>query len=197
MPRVCRRPLPDSSASAAAPSALAARLAGATIVALALGASGPLSATESLTVTLADRDGETVGEARLDAVGGGVLIDARLRGLAPGVHGFHLHESGECDPADGFKSAGGHLAGDAEHGFLVDGGPHPGDMPNIHVPDSGELAVEVLNTRVALASSGPGALLDEDGSALVIHAGADDYQSQPAGDAGERIACAEIAGGGG
>ena len=128
----------------------------------------------------------------LSAVQGGVLIDAELSGLTPGAHGFHLHEKGLCEASEGFKSAGGHLAGSRRHGFTVEGGPHPGDMPNLHVPESGNLRIEVLNTLVSLSDSGEGALLDADGSALMIHSGADDYESQPSGDAGSRVACGEI-----
>jgi Cu-Zn family superoxide dismutase len=69
-------------------------------------------------------------------------------------------------------------------------GPHAGDMPNLHVPESGKLSIEVLNPLVTLR--GDRALLDEDGSALVIHAGADDYVTDPAGNAGDRIACGVI-----
>ena len=92
---------------------------------------------------------------------------------------------------DGFKSAGGHYAGGMKHGFLVEGGPHPGDMPNVTVGSDGVLKVSVLNTMVSV-KGGENPLLDDDGSALMIHSGADDYESQPAGDAGNRIACAVI-----
>jgi len=167
------------------------------VAALALAAAfavgGPVGAADHLTLELKGADGAVVGHATLTALpDGGVHLDAQLDGIAPGTHGFHIHETGSCDASTGFKSAGGHLAGDRKHGFLVEGGPHPGDMPNIHVPASGSLRVEVVNTRVALGTDGDGALLDADGAALLIHAGADDYTSQSAGDAGERIACAEI-----
>ena len=73
---------------------------------------------------------------------------------------------------------------------MNDQGPHAGDMPNLHVPESGKLVVEVLNESVSLDAER--ALLDEDGSALVIHAKADDYQTDPAGNAGDRIACGVV-----
>lgn len=149
-------------------------------------------AQDTLTTELKDVDGQVVGEITLTGLDNGVLIDARLSGMPPGTHGFHIHETGNCDAATGFESAGGHLAGEREHGFLTEGGPHPGDMPNIHVPESGELHIEVVDMLLAFASSGSGAMLDEDGSALMVHSGADDYRSEPAGDAGKRIACAEI-----
>ena len=77
-----------------------------------------------------------------------------------------------------------------KHGMMNQEGPHAGDMPNLHVPADGKLQVEVLNPTVSL--SGESALLDADGSALVIHAGADDYKTDPAGNAGARIACGVI-----
>ena len=151
-------------------------------------------AADHVTLELRDVDAVVVGRATLTALpgGGGVHLDVRFDGIAPGTHGFHLHESAVCDAANGFKGAGDHIAAGREHGFLVAGGPHPGDMPNVHVPESGSLHVEIVNTRVTLDATGDGALLDEDGSALMVHSGADDYTSQPGGAAGERIACAEI-----
>jgi Cu-Zn family superoxide dismutase len=75
---------------------------------------------------------------------------------------------------------------------MMSGEGHAGDMPNLHVPQSGELSVEVLNTAVTLDKDKPNSLFDADGSALVIHAKADDYKSDPAGNAGDRIACGVI-----
>ena len=187
-----RRPdAPARTARLSPPSLVAATVLSATL----LSAAAAVRAQDGVSVELRDAGGAVVGEATLRSTPAGVHIDARFTALPAGTHGFHLHESGRCDPADGFESAGGHLAGDREHGFLVEGGPHPGDMPNIHVPESGELRVEVINARVTLDAEGDGALLDADGSALMIHSGADDYESQPSGDAGSRIACGEIVGG--
>ena len=93
---------------------------------------------------------------------------------------------------DELINAGGHFAlEDEKHGFATENGPHAGDMPNIHVPASGQLTIDVLNPNVSLQDE-EGSLLDEDGSAIVIHAKADDYTSQPAGNAGDRIACGVI-----
>ena len=92
-----------------------------------------------------------------------------------------------------FKAAGGHFKGENEaHGLLVGEGPHGGDMPNIHVPDSGALMIEVLNERVSLDGDDATLLLDSDGAAVMIHSGPDDYESQPSGAAGDRIACGVI-----
>jgi len=132
-------------------------------------------------------DGETVGTAVLRETDAGVLLHVKLAGLPPGVHGFHIHEKGECEPP--FETAGGHLMGeDSEHGYFKAQGAHAGDMPNIHVPESGELELEVLTGVEELEPQ----LFDADGASLVIHRGADDYRSQPSGDAGERIACGVI-----
>lgn len=144
------------------------------------------------TANLEGVDGADHGTVTLkDTPSGMVHVSAELTGLAPGTHGFHIHETGACDGADGFQSAGGHLAGDMEHGVLAEGGPHPGDMPNIHVPDSGALTVEYFLSGVAL-EGGDVSIMDDDGAAIMIHSGADDYESQPSGDAGDRIACGVI-----
>jgi len=136
-------------------------------------------------------DGGDRGTVTFAQTPAGVVITAELTGLPPGVHAFHLHQTGACTPD--FGAAGGHYnpAG-AEHGFMAAGGPHAGDMPNIHVPDSGNLTIEVLNPNVSLGESDPATLFDDDGSAVVIHDGADDYSSQPSGAAGNRIACGVV-----
>lgn len=154
--------------------------------ALAMSASAGVAATASLK----DADGKNVGTVTLAETPNGVFLDAELTDLPPGEHGFHVHATGKCDPD--FGAAGGHLQGDSEvHGFIVADGPHAGDMPNIHVPESGSLRFEVFAPALSF-ETGSGALFDGDGAAIVIHAGADDYASQPAGDAGNRIACGVI-----
>ncbi len=138
--------------------------------------------------TLLNVDGDAVGTAEFIPTHVGVLIRADVEGMPPGAHGFHIHETGECSPP--FDSAGGHYSTtEADHGFFVETGPHVGDMPNIHVPENGALTVEVMNPFIRLE---PGDIFDEDGSALMIHSGPDDYMSQPSGDAGDRIACGVI-----
>ena len=148
----------------------------------------PAFAAEQATAVLMDPDGKEVGKVTLTAVPTGVLLDADLTALPPGDHAFHIHEFGKCEAPD-FKSAGGHFNPEEdEHGLMNKAGPHAGDMPNIHVPESGQLRIEVLNQMVNLSRG----LLDKDGSAIVIHEGADDYVSDPAGHAGDRIACGVI-----
>ena len=151
------------------------------------------AAMPTASATILGLDGAAHGTVSLRQTPHGVLLMAELTGVPPGVHGLHIHETGACDASEGFMSAGDHFAGaNDSHGYLVAGGPHAGDMPNIHVPDGGALTVEVFNPRISLVD-GAGFLLDADGSALMIHAGADDYESQPSGDAGDMIACGVIA----
>ncbi len=147
----------------------------------------PAAAADKATAVLKDPDGKTVGTVTLTAVPTGVLLDADLKDFPPGDHAFHIHGTGKCTPPD-FKSAGGHFNPEEDkHGLMAEAGPHAGDMPNLHVPDSGRLRVEVLNQMVSL----PG-LLGGEGTAIVIHEGPDDYRSDPAGAAGPRIACGVI-----
>lgn len=144
-------------------------------------------AADTASATLKDLAGKTVGTALLRQSPNGTLVAVRFRGLPPGTHAFHIHAVGKCEPP--FASAGGHYnPTGAKHGFLVTGGPHAGDMPNIHVGADGKLDIEVLNVKLALDAG----LFDADGSAIVLHAKGDDYRSQPSGDAGGRIACGVI-----
>jgi len=170
---------------------------GTTLLATALGlvTSVQLQAQTPLTARadLIDSRGRKVGEAVLqDTPGHGVLIQIDVSDLPPGIHGFHIHETGKCDPP-GFESAGAHYAPRGrDHGFLVERGPHAGDLANLHVPESGRVRVEQLAPAVTLQPDEVGTLLDTDGSAIVIHANRDDYRSQPSGDSGDRIVCGVI-----
>jgi len=137
--------------------------------------------------------GERIGQASLEETAHGVLVRARFTRLPPGPHAFHIHENGRCEPD--FEAAGGHFNPTGrEHGFDNPRGAHGGDLPNIHVPDSGQVTVEVLASGVTLATGTPNSLLDPDGSALIVHDKPDDYRSNPAGEAGARIACGVITG---
>jgi len=139
-----------------------------------------------------DADGKSIGTADLVQTPNGVLVTVEVRGLAAGVHAVHVHAVGACDAAGGFESAGGHFApGGTMHGYMSWGGPHAGDMPNQAVGADGVLRVSLFNPNVTLGE-GTASLFDADGSAIVIHAGADDYASQPSGNAGGRAACAVI-----
>ncbi len=147
----------------------------------------PAAAADKATAVLKAPDGKTVGTVTLTAVPAGVLLDADLTALPTGDHAFHIHGTGKCEPPD-FKSAGGHFNPEEDkHGLMSEAGPHAGDMPNIHVPESGKLHIEVMNQMVSLQG-----LFAGDGTAIVIHQGGDDYKTDPAGSAGPRIACGVI-----
>ncbi len=156
---------------------------------IALG-SGVAMAQEERSVRFVDMNGEQNGTATLTGTDQGVLIELEVSGLPAGEWvAFHVHETGECDHSTDHESAGGHFnPTDAEHGYLAEGGPHAGDMPNQYVGADGVLRAQVFNTMVTLDEGEAGIL----GRSLMIHGGTDDYVSQPAGDAGDRYACAVI-----
>jgi superoxide dismutase, Cu-Zn family len=160
--------------------------------ALAVGAFAPGEAkSQAANAELIDRDGQIIGNVALRQMEHAVRIFAQAEGLPPGAHGFHIHETGSCEPPD-FESAGGHFnPEDAEHGHDNPGGPHAGDLPNVHVASDGVLAVELFTDKVTLGE-GDTSLLGDDGTAVVIHAEPDDYETDPAGEAGDRIACGVI-----
>ncbi len=138
-----------------------------------------------------DSAGKSIGGVTLTDTPSGLLVDLDVSGLPPGEHGFHFHAAGRCDGPK-FESAGDHFAPrQRKHGVHTAGGPHGGDMPNQFVGADGRLRATVLNTALTL-KAGAASVLDRDGSALMLHAKADDYRSQPAGDSGDRIACAVI-----
>jgi Cu-Zn family superoxide dismutase len=162
-------------------------------VAIALPA---LAAPASVVVDLKGPAGETLGKATVAEGARGLIVRIEATGLTPGWHGLHFHEKGDCSSAD-FKSAGGHVhdAPTVVHGLLAAGSNDSGDLPNIFAAADGKATADVFTPFVSLAAGGakPG-LLDGDGSALVIHARADDYTSHPIGGAGDRVACGVIKG---
>ena len=159
-------------------------------VAVAL-AAAPAAAQTVAVADMLNSAGEMIGDVTLqETASGGVLVRVDIESLPPGSHAFHIHETGRCVAPD-FTSAGGHYAGDKAHGFMHEDGPHPGDFPNVEVGDDGSLRLTFYNDRIGV-SDGENPVLDSDGSAVVIHAGPDDYRSQPAGAAGPRIACGVI-----
>ncbi len=139
---------------------------------------------------LKNANGETVGDAVLTDTPHGVLIHVNLTHAPTGAHAFHIHETGQCQPP--FTTAGDHFnPTHKQHGLENAMGMHAGDLPNINVPASGALTFELLAPDVTLRS-GPTGVFDTDGSAIVIHQTVDDYTSDPAGNAGDRVACGVI-----
>jgi superoxide dismutase, Cu-Zn family len=138
---------------------------------------------------LIDGKANPVGSALLTQLEQGVQIVVAVSGLPAGKHALHIHETGECEPP--FESAGGHFnPTGVEHGWDNPQGPHAGDLPNIYVGE-GAVQVEYITDRLTL-EDGETSLFDDDGAAIVIHEGQDDYLSEPAGDAGMRLACGVI-----
>lgn len=168
------------------------RTTGAVVAALAAGSIVSANAlAQDANAELQDPDGNVIGNVALTELAQGVRIFAQADNVPPGVHAFHVHETGACEPPD-FESAGGHFnPTGAAHGWDNPDGPHAGDLPNVHVQDDGVLAVEYFTDQLTL-EEGETAVFDDDGSAVVMHTGADDYQTEPAGDAGQRIACGVI-----
>ena len=152
----------------------------------------PATAADMAAAELVNTDGKAIGEAAFEQTPGGVLLFVKVTGLPPGPHGIHLHGTGGCAPD--FKAAKGHINPDKRaHGLRNPDGPDNGDLPNLYVAADGTGAAEFYTTRVSVADgkSAP-ALLDADGSAVIIHANPDDHMTQPIGGAGGRIACGVV-----
>lgn len=139
-------------------------------------------------VSLINGGGQVIGTVAPAQTSGGVSLTISAAGVPHGLHGLHVHATGRCDPP-GFESAGSHWNPAArKHGFNNPQGPHLGDLPNIAASSGG-----VVRETVVLAGTSLAQLADADGSALVIHAGADDYATDPSGNSGGRTACAVLA----
>lgn len=158
-----------------------------TLTACAATGQAATSSTVLATAPLATADGHSAGRADLVASGDQILLHLTASGLPAGAHGAHLHTTGRCE-APGFTTAGGHLnpAGH-QHGTENPAGPHLGDLPNLIVKNdgTGELTVPVSVARADFDAR----VFDTDGTAIVIHAGPDDYKTDPSGNSGGRIAC--------
>jgi Cu-Zn family superoxide dismutase len=166
--------------------------------------------TGELTATLVDPEGAEVGTVTFEEVDEGTEVSVDVTGLPPGFHGFHVHAIGVCEPDSAnpsdpsmtgdFLSAGGHVgAGESDHG------EHPGDLPSLYVGESGAGSMTAVTDALALSD-----LTDDDGSAVMVHAGHDNYANVPeryvpggpdemtrnTGDAGARVACGTVEGSG-
>ena len=169
-----------------------AKLMSATIlVSLAVGCSMSTEPASQAIAELKDKDGKAVGIATFRESSGGVTVNVNVKGLNPGLHAVHVHAVGKCD-APAFTSAGGHFnPAQKKHGHKSPEGAHGGDLPNMLVAKDGTGRFEVFTDGMTL-KSGATSVFDKDGSALVVHAGVDDYATDPTGNAGDRAACGII-----
>ncbi len=162
---------------------------------LVLGCAQPTLPSAQGTAELKNKDGRTIGTATFRDAAGGVVVNVEVNAMSPGLHAVHVHAVGKCEgPA--FTSAGGHFnPAQRKHGLKSPDGPHAGDLPNMYVAKDGSGRFEALTDNITLRTGAPSSVFDSDGSALVIHAGVDDYTTDPTGNAGDRAACGVIAAG--
>lgn len=149
------------------------------------------TATPPATADVKTADGKDVGTVTLTQTRTGVRLSGSLKGLPAGEHALHMHSVGKCEPP--FTSAGPHFnPAQKKHGKLNPEGHHAGDMDNIVVPASGNLALKMVNKDITLEKGKPNSVFQEGGTAVVIHAAKDDYTTDPTGNAGDRIACGVV-----
>jgi Cu-Zn family superoxide dismutase len=150
----------------------------------------PCRSAAKTKIELKDAQGKSVGDIVLWDQGSGVGLQLDLHDLTPGEHAIHFHQVPKCEAPD-FKSAGGHFNPDAKkHGFDNPDGHHAGDMKNFTVGADGKAKIKMEDADVTL-KDGPHSLLSN-GAAVVVHAKADDYKTDPSGNSGDRVACGVI-----
>ena len=172
--------------------AIAAFLVLAVLAGCETGESGPSGVGTRAVAEMKSPEGDLLGTVNMEQGPNGVLVSVDVTGLAPGPHGFHIHETGSCSPD--FAAAGDHFApGGREHGYMNARGDHAGDMPNIYAAADGTARADVFNDAIALAAGPDNSVMDADGSAIIIHEKGDTY-GEDAG-AGGRVACGVITGG--
>lgn len=143
-------------------------------------------------VEIKNSEGSNIGTAVLTEVEDGVRVRVQATHLSEGTHAIHFHEKAVCEAPD-FESSGGHFnPDDKSHGLEHAEGPHAGDLPNLEVEEDGTVNYDVVSDLVTLDEDAENSLIAGEGTALVIHEDEDDGESQPAGDAGARVACGEI-----
>jgi superoxide dismutase, Cu-Zn family len=166
-------------------------MSGLAVLCLSIAVLAGQNAPSTARANLLDSRGKKVGTAELTQTPDGVKITLTVSELPRGQHAFHIHNVGKCEGPD-FKSAGAHFNPyNKKHGLKNPDGPHAGDMENIEVGADGTGKAEIVNKQVTLAD-GPNSLFHEGGTTTVLHASPDDNMTDPAGNAGARIACGVI-----